>query len=81
MTDFALARRNMVESQIRTNDVTDRRLIAALLEVPRERFVPAAMRGLAYIDEDILLDADRAPLAHGADAVCTPRPACRDRYG
>jgi len=53
MTDFALARRNMVESQIRTNDVTDHRLISAFLEVPRERFVPPAMRELAYIDEDI----------------------------
>jgi protein-L-isoaspartate(D-aspartate) O-methyltransferase len=53
MTDFALARRNMVESQIRTNDVTDLDLIAAFLEVPRERFVPPAMRELAYIDEDI----------------------------
>jgi protein-L-isoaspartate(D-aspartate) O-methyltransferase len=55
MMDFALARRNMVESQIRPNDVTDRELIAALMDVPRERFVPAAMRGLAYIDEDVPL--------------------------
>jgi protein-L-isoaspartate(D-aspartate) O-methyltransferase len=55
MTDFALARRNMVESQVRTNDVTDRSLITAMLEVPRERFVPASMRELAYIDEDIPL--------------------------
>ncbi len=55
MTDFALARRNMVESQIRTNDVTDHRLIAAFLEMPRERFVPPSMRELAYIDEDITL--------------------------
>ncbi|MCT8974014.1 protein-L-isoaspartate O-methyltransferase family protein [Microbaculum marinisediminis] len=61
MTDFSLARRNMVESQIRTNGVTDRRLIAALLEVPRERFVPATMRQLAYIDEDL-------PLKEGASA-------------
>lgn len=55
MMDFALARRNMVESQIRPNDVTDRELIAALMDVPRERFVPAAMRALAYIDEDVPL--------------------------
>lgn len=59
MTDFALARRNMVESQVRPNDVTDRPLVAAMRDVPRERFVPAAMRDLAYIDEDIPLnDAD-----------------------
>jgi protein-L-isoaspartate(D-aspartate) O-methyltransferase len=55
MTDFALARRNMVESQIRPNDVTDRQLISALMDVPREQFVPAAMRDLAYIDEDVQL--------------------------
>ncbi len=60
MTDFALARRNMVESQVRTNDVTDRRLISALLEVPRERFVPASVRELAYIDEDVPLAATGA---------------------
>ncbi|MEJ8573326.1 protein-L-isoaspartate O-methyltransferase [Microbaculum marinum] len=60
MIDFALARRNMVESQIRTNDVTDRALVAAFLEIPRERFVPAAMRDLAYIDEDITVkEGDR----------------------
>ncbi len=57
MTDFALARRNMVESQIRPNDVTDRQLIAALMDVPRETFVPASMRELAYIDEDVPLKA------------------------
>ncbi len=55
MMDFALARRNMVESQIRPNDVTDHRLIQAFLETPREPFVPPAMRELAYIDEDIPL--------------------------
>jgi len=61
MTDFALARRNMVESQVRTNDVTDHALIAAMLDVPRERFVPPAMRELAYIDEDVpLKDVDSA---------------------
>lgn len=56
MQDFALARAHMVDSQIRTNDVTDHRLIAALFDIPRERFVPAGRRALAYIDEDIPLD-------------------------
>ena len=55
MEDFAQARTAMVESQVRPNDVTDRRLLAALTEIPRERFVPAARRAIAYIDEDILL--------------------------
>ena len=53
MTDHAVARRNMVSGQIRTNRVTDERLIDAMEEIPRERFVPHAKRGLAYVDEDV----------------------------
>jgi len=52
MTDFAAARRMMVDGQIRTNDVTDLRLTAAMLEVPRERFVLPALAPLAYLDLD-----------------------------
>jgi protein-L-isoaspartate(D-aspartate) O-methyltransferase len=59
MVDSATARRNMVESQIRTNKVTDRRLIAAMLEIPRERFLPKAVQSLAYLDEDIPLGEGR----------------------
>lgn len=55
MTDFATARRNMVEGQVRTADVTDLRIIAAMLEIPREAFVPPAMAGLAYLDCDLPL--------------------------
>jgi protein-L-isoaspartate(D-aspartate) O-methyltransferase len=51
MTDFATARRNMVDGQVRPADVTDLRIIAAMLEVPRERFVPAQSVGLAYLDQ------------------------------
>lgn len=43
----------MVESQIRTNKVTDQRVIAAFEAVPRELFVDEAKRGIAYIDEDL----------------------------
>ena len=53
MTDHAAARRNMVSGQIRTNRVTDERLIEAMEEIPRERFVPHAKRGVAYVDEDV----------------------------
>ena len=53
MIDFAQARRTMVDTQIRVNDVTDGRIVAALMAVPREDFVPAARRELAYIDDDI----------------------------
>jgi protein-L-isoaspartate(D-aspartate) O-methyltransferase len=43
----------MVDGQIRTSDVTDLRLIAAMLDVPRERFVPHAKAALAYLDFDL----------------------------
>ena len=57
MTDFAAARRSMVDGQVRTNDVTDLRIIAAMLELPRERFVPQSEAALAYLDRDIPLRA------------------------
>jgi protein-L-isoaspartate(D-aspartate) O-methyltransferase len=47
------ARLNMVESQLRPNKVTDERVIDAFLRVRRELFVPAALRGVAYLDEDL----------------------------
>jgi protein-L-isoaspartate(D-aspartate) O-methyltransferase len=53
MEDYAAARTKMVDSQLRTTDVTDYAVLAAMGEIPRERFVPARMRPLAYIDEDI----------------------------
>lgn len=46
----ASARFNMIEAQIRTSNVTDPRILAALDAVARERFVPAASRALAYAD-------------------------------
>ena len=53
MYDPAAARRHMVESQLKPNQVTDPRIAAAMSEVPREAFVPERMAELAYIDEDI----------------------------
>lgn len=61
--DFARARRNMVESQIRTNQVTDTRILQAMEELPRELFVPAGRRGIAYIDDDLPLGKGRAMMA------------------
>ena len=57
MTDFAAARRHMVDGQVRTADVTDLRIIAAMQEVPRERFVPPQAAGLAYLDLDLAVGA------------------------
>ena len=53
MADYAQARRVMVDRQVRTADVTDLRIISALLDVPREMFVPAARRAIAYLDLDV----------------------------
>src|SRR5207342_3818328 len=53
MTDFAAARRNMVDGQVRTADVTDPRILSAMLEIPRENFVPPASAALAYLDLDL----------------------------
>ncbi|MBR1220250.1 protein-L-isoaspartate O-methyltransferase [Bradyrhizobium sp. U87765 SZCCT0131] len=59
MTNFASARRKMVDGQVRTNDVTDLRIIDAMLEVPREAFVPDAQRAMAYLDLDIDVGSKR----------------------
>jgi protein-L-isoaspartate(D-aspartate) O-methyltransferase len=53
MSDFATARRKMVDGQVRPGDVTDIRIIEAMLEVPREAFVPQDRLGLAYLDLDL----------------------------
>ena len=53
MFDFAAARRMMVDGQVRTSDVTDPRIIAAMLALPRERFVPETLAGMAYLDRDL----------------------------
>lgn len=49
----------MVESQLRTNKVTDNRVLEAFEAVPRERFVPEAKSNLAYIDEDLAIGGGR----------------------
>ena len=56
--DFAVARRLMVDGQVRPNKVNDPRLLKALSTLPRERFLPESAAPLAYADEDV-------PLGHG----------------
>lgn len=53
MSGFSTARQKMVDGQVRTNDVTDRRILDAMLAVPREVFVPASRQALAYLDLDL----------------------------
>jgi protein-L-isoaspartate(D-aspartate) O-methyltransferase len=62
MTDFAAARRMMVDGQVRTADVTDLRLLAAMLELPRERFFPDDKASLAYLDLDAPVSAPGQPV-------------------
>lgn len=51
--DYSALRRRMVESQLRTNKITDDAVLAAMGEVPRELFVPRALKSVAYLDEDL----------------------------
>ena len=93
MTDFAAARRHMVDSQVRTADVTDLRIIAAMQDIPRERFVPPAEAGIAYLDLDVpageggrrmLKPMVLAKLIHAADIADTDRVldvGCTAGYG
>jgi len=71
MIDCALQRTNMVESQIRPSDVTDRRILRAMSSIARERFVPTSLTAIAYMDEAIALH-DAAPRT-GARRMLSPR--------
>lgn len=53
MSDVMTARQKMVDGQVRPSDVTDLRIIEAMLAIPREAFVPEDRRALAYLDRDI----------------------------
>jgi protein-L-isoaspartate(D-aspartate) O-methyltransferase len=53
MSGISPARQNMVDGQVRPSDVTDLRIIDAMLAVPREVFVPENQRALAYLDLDL----------------------------
>ena len=93
MTDFAAARRNMVDGQVRTADVTDLRILSAMLALPRETFLPAGKGALAYLDRDVPVgDGERrllkpmllAKLIQAADLSGTDRVldvGCASGYG
>jgi len=53
MSVFSTARQKMVDGQVRPSDVTDQRILDAMLAVPREAFVPESQRALAYLDLDL----------------------------
>ena len=58
--DMAEARKHMVDGQLRPNRVVDPRLLAAMGEIPRERFLPPHLAARAYVDEDVRLPGGRA---------------------
>jgi protein-L-isoaspartate(D-aspartate) O-methyltransferase len=51
--DFAAARLNMIDSQVRTNDVPDLIIQTAMANAPRERFCPAGKDYLAYAESEV----------------------------
>jgi protein-L-isoaspartate(D-aspartate) O-methyltransferase len=57
--DFAAARQTMVDCQILPNRVDDQRIVDALLKIPREKFVPDNLTGIAYVDEIVPLGGQR----------------------
>ena len=59
MADFAQARQNMVDCQLRTNKLVHPALISQFEEVPRERFVDEAVQSIAYVDEDVAVGNGR----------------------
>ncbi|MAE50267.1 MAG: protein-L-isoaspartate family protein [Micavibrio sp.] len=82
MLNFEQARSNMVDCQIHPNGVIDPRILTAFETLPREKFVPDELRGIAYNDEDLVMADGRIllePQTHarmlqvvkpGAEEVC-----------
>ncbi len=62
MTDFATRRTMMVDTQVRPSDVTKFPIIEAMLTIPREAFVPAALREAAYVGENLEIAPGRVVL-------------------
>ncbi len=76
--DYEAARRHMVESQVRPNDVTDLRIQTAMETTPREIFLPADLRDQAYVEREIVYGPGRH-LLRARDfaklvAAADPRP-------
>ncbi len=73
--DFAGARQKMVDNQIRTTDVTSHSVLKAFLTVERQKFVPANMAAVAYIDDD--LEIASATADRPARYIMEPSPLAK----
>ena len=62
------ARENMIKQQVRTWEVTDKRVLDVLYKYPREEFVPESWRELAYADTNIVLNDNSCMLFPGLEA-------------
>jgi protein-L-isoaspartate(D-aspartate) O-methyltransferase len=67
-TDFNAARRAMIDSQLRPQGVTDASVLAAMASVPREDFVPEAVKPLAYADRPLDLGEGKSMMPPAAFA-------------
>lgn len=78
MIDFQSARRTMVESQVRPNDVTDLSIQNALLQTPKEDFLPSDLKPLAYAERELAYPEGRSiPTARDLSkllAIAAPKP-------
>lgn len=80
-SDFSAARRAMIDSQLRTSGVNEPWVLSRMAAVPREDFVPAAARDVAYTDRAVPLDGGAmlaAPLVH-ARMLAEAKPTAADR--
>ncbi len=68
MIDFSVQRKNMVEAQVRPSDITDRRIIRAMLSMPREVFCPDSVRVTAYRDEQVRVSDPSATMPRAMPA-------------
>ncbi len=79
--NFAAARKAMIDSQLRPSGISDARILAAMASAPREQYVAADQRSIAYMDRSVPLGDGRALSAPIAQAMLlqTARPANTDK--
>ena len=59
MSDFNIARKNMIHNQLMANNIVEDYILKAFEVIPRENFLPFEKRPKAYLDEDIEIMVDR----------------------